>query len=112
MFNTTVEIMHRTVTGEDDYGNETQSFASAGVISAWVEQTGIGKLVDGSTEFQQERDTLVTSYLVLISADNAVDAYDRVLWSGITLEVDGTPAEAPTPQGTNHLELRCKEIEG
>jgi SPP1 family predicted phage head-tail adaptor len=101
-----VRVLKRVAGAEDRYGVETVSWTTGSTINAWVQQDPRGR------EYLQGRETIMADWLILLPVDTDVDAYDRISYDGMTLEVISKPPPAPTPRGDNHLELHARLLEG
>lgn len=100
-----LQVARRTVTGEGDYGEDEVDFVAGATIQGWAEARA-------SSEELEDRDTAVGDWLVLLPIGTTVEAYDRIIYAGQTLEVIGPPREAPSLEGPHHLELDARWIEG
>lgn len=100
----TYQILKQTPAGTDRYNNPEYTFTTASTVRGRIAQRG-------SEEQQDKRDTVITSYVLILPTGVNVNAYDRVRdAAGQTYEVVGAPLVATTPRGPHHLELTLRHI--
>ena len=102
----TYEILKQTPAGTDRYNNPEYAFTSAATVNGRVAQHVSVEQVDG-------RDTVITSYILILLASVDINAYDRVRdGTGRIYEVVGDPKVATTPRGPHHIEAQLRHIAG
>ena len=74
-------------------------------IRGWVAQQSTG-------DSRQGRSGDVSSWLLQCPATADVRPGDRIIWSGMTFDVDGRPNPAWTPRGEHHTEVALRLVEG
>lgn len=93
----------------DDYGDVTPSWTTGATTTTergLIQQTQ-------STEVTVGRDTIVSDLLVILPVGSAVRSHSRVVQSGKTYEVVGTPTVFDTGSpGVRHTEARLVTSEG
>lgn len=78
-----------------------------------VETEVLGWLTQlSASEVLGNRDAQVSDWRLFLPADTTINAGDRVVANGITYEVDGLPANRPTPRGPHHLEAALHAVVG
>lgn len=102
----TVQILRRSVTGEDSSGVETSAFTPLATVAAFVGRQDTTENVGG-------RDLVVADYSFMLPAGTSVEPYDRLVHDGRTFEVVGLPRAAVTPgQGEQFRVAKAKFMEG
>lgn len=99
--------IRRAGSSTDRYGATVKDWATAtdAVVDGWVAQTSALEVTD-------TREAQVSSWTLYVPEGTDLLGGDRVLWDGITFEVDGPPNRAWTPRGEHHVEARLKLVEG
>jgi hypothetical protein len=102
----TVTIL-RAGTTTDRYGNTEPDWdaATSETAKAWLSQQSRTEDVDG-------RDALIQVWVAFLPPDVSVSGHDRLVWSGITFDVDGPLLPAWTPRGLHHYEATLRVVEG
>lgn len=94
-----VTIQTATAT-RDAYGSETITWSNVATVWARVVERG------GREPLLADRPVMVVSYEVVIRAGRAVSHADRLVWRGLTLQI-----ETVTPLPVGFQTLRCLAIE-
>lgn len=94
-----VTIQTATAT-RDAYGGETITWSNVATVWARVVERG------GREPLLADRPVMVVSYEVVIRAGLAVSHADRLVWRGLTLQI-----ETVTPLPVGFQTLRCLAIE-
>lgn len=110
MLSETFIILPKTaVTGTgaaDRYGNPQWTWPTGSTVSGRIQQVATVERIDG-------RDTVITSYRLVLFPSVTIGAYDRVQdAAGRTYEVDGAPLIATSPRGPHHLEVSLRHVAG
>lgn len=103
----TVTLVQRTVSGKDEYGNDTYSEV----------QTDIPNCVfvpSSSTEIIQFTDQVATSVTVFVPYGTDVDYLDAVIVGGIRYEVQGEPSVwmSPFSGHTSPIQINANRVLG
>lgn len=113
MMTETVEILRRSVTGEDSSGNEISAFTSIAIVSAFVSRAGIASRTLMTGEEIVGRDQLETEAAFMFPPGTDVGPYDRLIYDGRMYEVTGLPAKAIKPgAGEQFIVAKGKWTEG
>jgi head-tail adaptor len=107
LLNQPLTIQHRAITTTDDYGNEVPGTTDSTFSHGYVEQTQ-------ATEVTVDRETHVTYWLVVLPPTVTIDATDRIVVGGTTLEVIGKPHQVwnPRSKAYHQFACRCNEVTG
>ncbi|MER6236537.1 hypothetical protein ABT185_10785 [Streptomyces clavifer] len=97
----------RAPSGFDAEGNHSTDWSS-------VERVTVQGQVEpaGSSENRDNRDQVVTTYLVRLPPGTAVALRDRLEWRGVTLEVTGDPLPWLGLAALDHLQLTATRYRG
>lgn len=94
--------------GTDRYGNATKVWSAGTSVKGWVARRSGDEVRDGGREGE------VADWVLFVDPDVTVDGRSRVVWSGLTFEVDGPPV--PAYQGLNrrlhHYEVNLRRVDG
>jgi len=82
-------VVRRTVTGQDDLGNDVYAESRSTVIGAFAPST--------SQEFVQGQDLVIDHPAVYLPTGTNVDAIDHVEVGGRSYNVDGSPNDWHSP---------------
>jgi hypothetical protein len=106
-YGVTVTVVRRTVSGRDEYGNDTYSSATED-ISPCVIQPG------SSSEVVQFTDQLSTDIVVYFPYGTDVEYVDALIYNGIQYEVQGQPQSwlSPFSGNTAPVEVRASKVTG
>lgn len=93
---------------DDRYGNPEKAWGSAAsqVVKGWVARRG------GSEDGDGGREAEIAEWVLFLHPDVTVDGRSRVVWDGLTFEVDGPPVPAYTPRGLHHFEVGLRRVDG
>ncbi|MFE9865872.1 hypothetical protein ACFYPZ_24560 [Streptomyces sp. NPDC005506] len=93
--------------GFDAEGNASTDWSSAGrtTVQGQVEPAA-------SSENRDNRDQVVTTYLVRLPPGTAVALRDRLEWLGLTLEVTGDPLPWLGLTALDHIQLTATRFRG
>jgi head-tail adaptor len=107
LLNQTVTVQRRSAGTDDVYGNETMGLTSVAVVQGYVEQTD-------QTEVLDDRETYLSTHLVLLEAGTPVEAGDRLVVDEVGYEVLGPPFRPYNPRTRTvpHVECRARLVEG
>ena len=99
----------RPSTSTDAYGNAARTYAAPPAdskdMAAWLQQDRrLRPLSDG-------RDPLEQNWL-LMTNDDDIQGYDRIVFGSITFEVEGPPESVYTPAGYHHTEATLRKVSG
>lgn len=83
-----------------DWGDATETG-----VKGWVSQRT-------QTEDHDQREAQVSGWILYLHPDASITGKDRIVWEGITFEVDGPPNPAWTPRGEHHLEVPLRVVTG
>ena len=85
---------------EKDWDNATET-----TVKGWVSQRS-------QIEDREQREAQVSDWILYLHPDETITGLDRVVWSGITFEVDGPANPAWSPRGQHHLEVPLRVVDG
>lgn len=68
--------------------------------------------VAGGQELEQNRDTRISRYVVLVAPEATVDGLARVEWKGRSFDVIGEPRIYTLHGATHHYEFTMEEVLG
>lgn len=74
-------------------------------VKGWITQAG-------SSEARGDREAQTSTWTLVLPSDVPIAATDRVVWQGVTFEVDGAPNLARTPRGAHHTEVPLRVVDG
>lgn len=101
-----VQILRRTVTGEDSSGNEIATYAPLATVNAYVSRRD-------TSEDIVDRDQVVVDYSFMLPAGTDVRPYDRLIHLARTFEVVGLAVPAIKPgAGEQFRSVSAKWVEG
>lgn len=91
----------------DRYGNVIKSWSSATreTVKGWVS-------LNSHDEDDTRREAQVSEWMAWFNPDTDITGADRIVWDGITFEVDGPPVKRRTPRGVHHIEVPLRVVEG
>lgn len=94
-------------TQADRYGGTDKRWDNAeeATVKGWVAQQSRSEVTDG-------REAQVSGWVLYLDPDATVTGKDRIVWEGITFEVDGPPNPAWTPRGLHHYEVPLRAVTG
>lgn len=96
----------------DRYGTPSESWAAGDVttrtIVGYVQPPN--RTAAGGELLQAGRDAI--TYDQLVYTNSAVSGRERVVWEGVTYEVDGDPDVWNKPNGPGHVEVRLRAVGG
>jgi head-tail adaptor len=98
--------LHKNTHTVDEYGNQVSiDSGSPVVIYGYLEQVT-------STEFLEDRDTIVSAWRVFLPAGTDVTAFDRIKFNGQTFELDGAPWSVYNPRvgSVSHIQANLKVV--
>lgn len=104
LLNRQITVQRRSVDDTDQYGNDVQSLAAVEIVGGYIEQTE-------AVEVVIDRETYVTTHLVMIEAGVNIDGADRVIDDdGIAYEIVGPPHSVRNPRTrrVSHVECRAR----
>jgi hypothetical protein len=103
--NQPLELHKNQHTTLDQYGNQVPGDVSVIQIVGYLEQVQ-------STEYLNDRDTVVTSWQAYFPAGTDVNAFDRIVFGGQTFEVDGAPWQVYNPRigSVSHIQAQLKVV--
>jgi hypothetical protein len=102
LLNQPLELSRRNGATLDEYGNQVTTFYSEPTtVLGYLEQKD-------STEFLQDRDTIVSTWTAYLPADTLIGPFDRIGFSSQTFEVDGAPWPAYNPRVRTVSHIVCK----
>lgn len=103
----TVTLIRRTVSGQDERGNDTYSETSEPIPRAVVQPTG-------SNEFTQFTDQVSTDIVVFLPFGTEVSPLDAVEVGGLRYEVQGDPSSwvSPFSGNTSPIQVRLSRVTG
>jgi head-tail adaptor len=90
---------------ENRYGDAAKTSWTVETVKAWISQSS-------RTEDSEGREAAVSSWVLYVDADTTVSTDMRVVWRGLTFEVDGPPLPAWTPRGEHHQEVTLRRVVG
>lgn len=95
-------------TATNRYGDAEKSWGSATsqTVKGWVARRG------GSEDRDGGREAEIADWVLYLHPEVTVDGRARVVWGGLTFEVDGPPVPAYTPRGLHHFELDLRRVDG
>jgi hypothetical protein len=105
--NQAVSVLPFGAGAEDEYHLPADGYGSPVPYRGYLEQQTSEEITDG-------RATRVRDWLLILPADAAIDALDRVTEGGRTFEVVGEPNKVRNPrtQAYSHIEARLRLVEG
>lgn len=91
----------------DRYGGTVKRWdtATSSTVKGWVSQQSRSENLDG-------REAQVSGWVLFLHPDATITGKDRVVWEGITFEVDGPPNPASSPRGLHHYEVPLRVVDG
>lgn len=95
-FKQAATIYTRSSGAVDDYGNAADVFTAAGIWPCRLWQTT-------GRENQQDRETQIGAYNLIVPPDAVIDGLSRVEVDGTMFEVVGPPLLRCTPSGPSHI---------
>ena len=98
-----VTILHRTVTGRDEYGNDTYTSTSEVVGPCSVQQ-------GSSRENQAFNDQVITGVTVFMPYGTEVGYLDAIVINGVQYEVNGDPAVWVSPFSGRTAPIRVDAV--
>lgn len=89
------------------YGGTEKNWAAAtsSTVKGWVSQSSRSEVIG-------DREAQVSSWSLFLHPDATITGKARVIWEGITFEVDGPPNPAWTPRGVHHYEVPLRVVDG
>lgn len=100
-----VWILPHSSGADDEYGNPTDSYGDAVLVSGRIEQRA-------AREETADRDTPVSDWVLYLHPDTQIGSFDRVQDAdGRMFEVVGTPNVQRAPRGAHHIEAQLRNIE-
>lgn len=89
----------------DAYGNEKRTYGSGTAISGRMQQ-------DHATEpLSDGRDPLVGRW-TLFTNEDGISGFDRIVYDGVTFEVDGPVTPSSDGAGFHHAEVLLRQVTG
>lgn len=105
-FDFEVTIRRETGSATDRYGNlVTSGAATETLTSAWLEQST-------TAEDLEDRDTRVSSYLLVLPPEADLLATDTVIYNAESYRVAGKPRKVYNSRGLHHVEVTIELLEG
>lgn len=89
-----VTVRHRTVSGQDDYGNDTYSYTTAEVGPCSIQQAS-------SREDVSFNDQVITGITVYMPPGTDIEYIDAMIIDGIEYEINGEPETFKSPFSGN-----------
>lgn len=74
-------------------------------VKGWVSQRT-------QTEDHDQREAQVSDWVLFLHPDESLTGLERVVWEGITFEVEGPANPAWTPRGLHHYEVPLRVVTG
>lgn len=105
-FGETVTLNSRTVSGQDDYGNDVYTTEAVILpnVPVWP---------SASTEVTQGQDMVTSDLTAVLPSGTDVSAVDSVQVYGNTYEIVGEPGQYQNSfSGTSLIEIRLKRVTG
>ena len=106
LLNQPLELHKNGHTTLDEYGNQIPGDVSVITIVGYLEQSQ-------TTEFLNDRDTVVTSWQAFLPAGTSINAFDRIKFGSQTFEVDGAPWQVYNPRfgQVSHIQAQLKVVQ-
>jgi hypothetical protein len=106
-YGTALTLVHRVLSGLDDYGNDTYRDEPETVAGAVVAP-------QGSFEQVQWTDQVSTTIVAYLPYGTAVGPLDAILYNGRTYEIQGEPQSfrSPFSNNTAPVEVRAQVVTG
>lgn len=94
-------------TEADRYGGTNKDWTNptSSTVKGWVSQQSGTEIIDG-------REAQVSTWILYLHPDASVSGKDRVVWEGLTFEVDGPVHPAWKPGGLHHYEVPLRVVAG
>lgn len=106
-FGTTVTLRRRSVSGRDEYGNDTYSNVDESVAQCVVQPSGSGEELSFA-------DRLTTDITVFFPYGTDINYVDAIVVDGTEYEVRGTPQEwrSPFSGSTSPIQVSAVKVSG
>lgn len=107
-YSVTVTLLRRTVSGQDEYGNDTYDSTPVDIPFCVVAP-------GGSSENTQWTDQVSTAITVFFPYGTAVSPYDGIMYRGVKYEIEGMPQEwepSPFSGNTAPIQVRASVVTG
>ena len=107
MLRDVITVRKGTETGAPDiYGNPTMEYTSTPNVPALVWPSGI------PDELEIQRDTRIARYNIIVDPNTDINGISEIIWSGITMKVEGEPFLFMARGLPHHYEIKARGIRG